>query len=245
MNRRTRALLAAVGLAAIAALWLSAGETLAHGNQTRLYEVTITNLTDSQPLSPPVAASHRITLELFDVGEEASPEIEAIAEDGDQGPAFMMLNGHRKVTDAFDVGRPLTRSGEVFSMFTDTATFQIEAKPGDRLSLATMLICTNDGFTGLDGARLPSRGSRTYYLDGYDAGTERNTEQSEDIVDPCSALGPQALAGDPDGNEDAAVDSDPHRDIRHHRGVRGGGDLSSSLHGWEDPVAMVTVERID
>jgi len=50
---------------------------------------------------------------------------------------------------------PLTPNGHEVGDFTDTLTFDITARPGDRLSLATMLICTNDGFTGLDAARLP------------------------------------------------------------------------------------------
>ncbi len=53
------------------------------------------------------------------------------------------------------------------------------------------------------------------------------------------------LTGDPDGNDDAGVDSDPHVAITHHSGIAGGGDLSQMAHGWDDPVAMVTIERVD
>jgi hypothetical protein len=74
------------------------------------------------------------------------------------------------------------------------------ANPGDRLSLATMLICTNDGFTGLDRAKLPIGGSEVFWTNGYDAGTENNTELSQDIVDACSALGPVTLACGPNGS---------------------------------------------
>ena len=42
------------------------------------------------------------------------------------------------------------------------------------LSLATMLICTNDGFGGLNRVRLPPRVQRVFPLYGYDAGTEDN-----------------------------------------------------------------------
>ena len=65
----------------------------------------------------------------------------------------------------------------------------------------------NDGFTGLDRAKLPRQGAAIFWLEGYDAGTEDNTERGEDIVDACSALGPVPLAGDPNGNENDAVDS--------------------------------------
>ena len=30
----------------------------------------------------------------------------------------------------------------------------------------------NDGFVGLDSARLPNHGTQVFYLKGYDAGTE-------------------------------------------------------------------------
>ncbi|MBT8462090.1 MAG: hypothetical protein KJO44_06155 [Gemmatimonadetes bacterium] len=33
--------------------------------------------------------------------------------------------------------------------------------------------------------------------------------------------------------------------IRHHPGVSGGNDLLTGLHGWTDPVARVTIRRID
>jgi hypothetical protein len=128
--------------------------------------------------------------------------------------------------------------------FSDSVSFEITARPGDRLSLATMLICTNDGFVGLDRGRLPLFGSRTFWLRGYDAGSEDNTELSQDIVDPCSALGPMPLSGDPNGNEDAAVDTYPAQAVQHHPGIQGVGDLSAAAHGWDDPVVKVTVMRI-
>ena len=70
-------------------------------------------------------------------------------------------------------------------------TFDIDGGPGAKwLSYASMLICTNDGFTGADGLRLPKRVgaavSATSYA--YDAGTEINTEYFGDIVPPCPAL---------------------------------------------------------
>lgn len=215
----------------------------AGGNST--WKVTVQNLTDGQPMSPPVAATHGNGIRMFKVGRKASAEIEAIAEDGNQGPMFNLVSGSGKVTDAVDVGAPLTRSGEKVGDFRDSATFRMKAGSGDRLSLATMLICTNDGFTGLDRGRLPKGGSRVFLRNGYDAGTEDNTEMSEDIVDPCTALGPKALAGDPNGNENNSVATHPQRKIRLHPNVHGGGDLSEKRHGWDDPVLKVTVVNVD
>ncbi len=239
MSRRTMVLAILSGLAVVAALAVPA----AAGDHVRTYEVTITNLADGQPLSPPVAATHRKAVRLFRVGGQASGAIEAIAEDGDQSAAVAGLTGAKHVFDVVDVGAPLTPAGTVVGPFTDSVTFGITARAGDRFSLATMLICTNDGFTGADGVKLPAHGTQTYALMAYDAGTEDNTELSADIVDPCSALGPVALAGDPNGNEDAAVDTMPHQAIAPHAGIAGGGDLTPALHGWPGPIAEITITR--
>jgi hypothetical protein len=181
---------------------------------------------------------------MFRVGKLASPGLEAIAEDGNQTPMFMRFQGLRHATDAVDVGRPLTPNGQTVMDFTDSATIMIQGRPSDRLSLATMLICTNDGFTGLDSADLPLFGSRVYLTAGYDAGTEDNTELSMDIVDPCSALGPVTIGGDPDGNLNDPVDTMPREPIQHHPGIFEVGDLLGA-HAWTDPVAKVTVTRVD
>jgi hypothetical protein len=104
--------------------------------------------------------------------------------------------------------------------------------------------CTNDGFTGVNGLRLPRKvgDSVTTVTAGYDAGTEINTEDFAHIVPPC-----QALIGVSSG-EPGTDTSDPALAeggvIRHHPGIQGGSDLQPAVHGWTDPVARVTVEAI-
>ncbi len=208
------------------------------------YKITIENLTSGQPLSPPVVATHRSNVRMFRVGRLASSELEAIAEDGNQIPMFDLFSAVSRVTEVVDIGRPLTPNGQVVGDFTDAVTFDIKADRRDRLSMATMLICTNDGFTGLDRIRPPSKGAIIRWPNGYDAGTEDNTELSQDIVDPCSALGPVALPGDPNGNKDEAVDTVPHAPVQHHPNIAGTGDLAVDMHSWTDPVAKVTITRI-
>jgi hypothetical protein len=225
------------------------------GDELRTYRITLVNLTDGQPFSPPVAATHDRSMRMFRVGGFASDELAAIAQGGDEVPMFNLFNGSDEVTDAVDVGRPLTTVGKVVDPdgsgpmppFVDTATFEITAERGDRLSLATMLICTNDGFLGLDAVRLPRTGAEAFLINGYDAGRENNTQLSQHIVDPCSALGPGPLPGDPDGNLDTgAVLTNPPMRIHHHPNIQAGvGELSHAAHGWRDPVAVVVVSRID
>ncbi len=230
-------------------LFAGGGTVFADGSSWATYRITIQNLSESQPMSPAVGATHRKQIGMFEVGEAASPGLEDIAEDGNQERMFNRFNDlvSDMVTGVFGnpAGMPpLTPNGTTVGDFSDALTRTLEARPWDRFSMATMLICTNDGFTGLDRVKLPKRGAKMYRLNGYDAGTEDNTEMSTDIVDPCSTLGPVVLSGDPNGNVDDAVDTDPSMPIKHHPGIDGTvGDLFPA-HDWENPVAKVTITRI-
>jgi hypothetical protein len=241
-------LIAALGAAAVLALSAALPAASDGGSDLRTYRVTLVNLTDGQPFSPPVAATHDRDMRMFRVGRLASDELAAIAQAGNQLPMFNLFDNSDDVTDAVDVGAPLTRVGTVVGSFVDTATFEITAERGDRLSLATMLICTNDGFLGLDSVHLPSHGARAFLIDGYDAGRENNTQDSQHLVNPCSALGPVTLPGDPDGEADSGpgISSVPRMPIHHHPNIQDGvGELTVADHGWRDPVAVAVVSRID
>lgn len=207
------------------------------------YQLTLENLADGQPFSPPVFATHDPAVHVFEPGQPASAGVAAVAESGNDSPLAHALQGLDAVTDVVQVGRPLTPHGSAAGGFTDTATVTLEAGSDDVLSFVGMLICTNDGFGGLDNVDLPDQGSITYDVNSYDAGVEDNTEVSEDLVDPCSALGPMALPGDPDGNRTTEVASDPPVSIGRHPGVAGDGELVAE-HDWTDPVARLTVERL-
>jgi Spondin_N len=244
MTYKHRVIVAYAALVALISL-LVGSPVSASSDHSRSYRVTLTDLTHGQPFSPPVAATHHQQLHMFQVGHLATDQLATIAQDGNEAPMFNLFNGAAGVTQAVDVGQPLTPSGRTVGSFTDSVTFDIQARARDRFSIATMLICTNDGFLGLDGVRLPDDGSRTLFLVGWDAGRENNTEKSSDIVDPCSALGPVVLAGDPNGNRDAEVATVPGTVIQLHPGIQGAGDLSPALHGWRDPVAKVTITRLD
>ena len=76
------------------------------------FRITIENLAEGQPLSPPVAATHSRKIGVFERGENASPELEALAEDGNQLPLFDRLAASRRVRDVIDLGAPLFRAGQ-------------------------------------------------------------------------------------------------------------------------------------
>ncbi len=232
--RRLLALLGAALMVAAFAVPAAAEDGLSS------YEVTITNLAATQPISPPVVVTHHARNSFFQVGSPASAGITAIAEDGNPEVAVVALDGARHVTDVVNVGQPLTLAGTTFGDFSDSVTIHIDGMRDDQLSVAGMLICTNDGFAGGDGLTLPRRGSVTYYLGAYDAGTELNTEESEDIVDPCSLLGPVVLDGDDNGNNNEGIDTTDV--IAPHAGIVGDADLLPA-HNWDEPVLMVTITR--
>lgn len=233
MKRKYLTPLSVIAMPIVMLLVCNSGVVLA--DRMAYYRVTIDNFT-GQPFSPPVAATHQGTLNMFNVGSPAAAELEAIAEDGNQVPMIGLFSDGSKVTEVIDIGAPLAPK--------KAATFKIMARPGDRLSLATMLICTNDGFTGLKRARLPKRGAEIIWTAGYDAGTENNTELSVDIVDSCTTLGSVSLSGDPNGNENDAVETSPPEQIQNHRNIQDIGDLTVDDHAWTEPVAKITVTHV-
>ncbi|MFQ6013360.1 MAG: spondin domain-containing protein [Thermoplasmata archaeon] len=210
------------------------------------YEVTIINLTSGQPLTPPVVVTHKKATGIFDVGSSASFGIQQIAENGDNGPLLAALASDKHVFDVTTGMAPLVPAGTPGSgMFGDTVTLHItSAKGANYLSFATMLICTNDGFTGLDTLRLPKKVGEVIvaFTMGYDAGTEVNTEDFADIVPPCQGLigitSPDAGTGmtNPALAEGGVIVVHP--------GIVGGMDLVPGAHGWMDPVVQVIITRV-
>jgi hypothetical protein len=189
--------------------------------------------------SPGVFVTHSRRASLFEVGERASAGIQEIAENGNPAVAAAALQGRPGVSDVVTTEAPVGRMGG--GPFASTLSFEIEADAGANfLSASLMLICTNDGFTGLDAVRLP-RGSNeaVFYAEAYDAGTEENDELAGSIVGPCFGIGPvSGLVG-------GSGRTPEHRRIRHHRNIKGIADLTAA-HRWErGPVARVTVQRIN
>jgi len=214
----------------------------------RTYRVTVANLTSGQPLTPVLFAAHRASADVFTVGTPASFGVKEIAENGNLAPLAEALEAAGGVSEVFVGGMPIVPEGLPGSaMFPDSVSFEISAELGaHRLSWVSMLICTNDGFTGLDSIKLPGHvGAEVAALTaGYDAGTETNTEDFADIVPPCQAL-VGVTSGDPGtGTSNPALAEGGV--IHHHQGIVGGADLLPEVHSWDvdAPVAEVTVERI-
>ncbi len=205
------------------------------------YEVTFTNLTAGQPLTPPLVAAHRRPISLFEVGEAASFGLKEIAENGNLAPMLERLEGETHVDDVV-----VAVSGDVPPLTSgESVTIMLDAERGAKyLSFVSMLICTNDGFTGLAGARLPRDLGETVVVesDGYDAGTEINTEDFADMVPPCPPLTGVPSTDPGTGSSDPSLAEGGV--IHHHEGIQGIADLDPAIHGWTDPVARISIQRV-
>lgn len=228
---RKSALAVAATMAVAAVALVAVAASPAAGQQTVTYNVTIENLTSGQPFTPPVVAAHTSGMDVFNVGQAASAEVQAIAENGNNDPLVALLGGSAAVLDSASGTAPV-KPGE-------SATITVEAPSGSLLSVVFMLICTNDGFSGVDSMTLAASGSESVDANAYDAGTETNTEDFADIVPPCQDLIGVSSADAGTGETDPALAEGGV--ITAHQGIQGGTDLTVSDHGWTDPVARITV----
>lgn len=212
-------------------------------NNARTYKVTITNLTSGQPLTPPVLATHTRRAQIFAVGEDSSDGIRAIAENGNNEPLVTALASDFQIHQVIQGTAPLIPDGNPGSApFESSDTYYINARGNARfLSVAAMLICTNDGFTGINAVRLPSR-KKTVYAVAYDARSEQNTEDFADIVPPCQGLIGVATDDGGTGTSNPALAEDGF--VIPHPGISGGNDLDPGVHNWADPVAKIVIERV-
>lgn len=212
-----------------------------HEKDVRIYEITVTNMTSGQWFTPPLLAIHQRSTDLFEVGQPASRGVQQIAENGNLQPMVDALTGNQKVS-AFTVAAgnpPPLAPGQSIT------TWLMADNNGRRLSMVSMLICTNDGFTGVDSVKLPKGEGESVSIYGnvYDAGTEINTEDFADIVPPCPALTgvPSTVPGSGMSNPALAENGV----ITMHSGVVGNSDLVPSIHGWSNPVVKITITRVD
>jgi len=241
---RRRALL--LGGGALAALGV--GTTSLAGAQqdgARTYRVTVANLTRGQPFTPPLVAVHRPSVELFAVGEPASPRLQELAENGNLQPLVDLAEGSDAVRSAVVGDAPLVPESDpagTGNPYYTSLTVSADGS-GGFLSVASMLIATNDGIVGLDTVRLPGavNQSFTYYANGYDVGTEQNTELFADLVPPAKTL---ILGGDPEGTTETNPELAEDDVLRPHPGIEGDGDLPPAVYDWREPAALVQVERL-
>jgi Spondin_N len=201
------------------------------------FEVTVTNLTRGQEFAPILVASHRDGFRLFKFGEPVSPQMAILAEEGFPTPLADVLSGMPEVKDV--VTSPFTQEGTPDPGKSFTLTVKAPY-PFNHISVAAMIVPTNDGFFAIDGVEVP-RGKEelTLYSPAYDAGSERNDELCASIpgdYPECSVGSPPGNADKPTGGEEGFVHV--------HAGIHGVGHFAPAKRDWRNPVAKVTIRRV-
>ncbi len=204
-------------------------------NYSRGYEVTITNITKGQTFTPQLVVSHRANVALFELGAPASEELAILAEAGNTEPLTNVLASlGRRVSDVQTIAG-LLAPGQSASTILQTT------RRTNRLSVGAMLIPTNDTFVALDSARLPRFGSRTFYLQAYDAGSEFNDQLCINIPGP--RCGGEAVSAPADNDEGFVHISNGFHDLGD-VDEDGNEILGPFTYDWRNPVAKVVVRRV-
>ncbi|GLX76893.1 hypothetical protein tinsulaeT_02330 [Thalassotalea insulae] len=196
------------------------------------YQVTVSNLTYGQPMSPVAVVLHDMG-DFWQLGMSASMALENLAESGDN---TMFLQ-----TD--DVLAGASGAGILMPGMRESINVTITDNQPALVSVATMLVNTNDAFTGVnavDIANLAVGESISMTVGSYDAGTEKNTEWQSTIPGPASG-------GEGEGFNAARDDLDL---VAMHQGVVTADDgLSMSVldqsHRFDNPTAKITISRLE
>lgn len=196
------------------------------------YEISVTNLTSNQPLSPVALLTHDSEFVPFSVGVTASSALELLAESGDNTEILALESNINTASDT----APLAPG----STYTHTLETQETALS---LSILSMLVNTNDAFTGLNNHDLSDYSvddEKSFRLSVYDSGTEANSETETTIPGP-------ATMGTGEGfnaSRDDLLDV-----VTMHAGVISQDDgLTNSVlnvsHRFDNLVAKVSIKRI-
>lgn len=203
---------------------------IAFGQETDEWEVKVTNLTEGQPFSPPLWATHNDKASIWSTGEQASNGLAFIAEDANNAPLAALLNTDKDNVFKARIGLPPPEPPMPPPILPGTdRTITVETRGDkDRLSIVWMLVRSNDAFSGLDSVKLDK--DQTIEVGAYDAGTEMNNERAAFIPGPpFSRMGVR----DPDAQLIA-----PHKGL-----IDKAGDLTPFAWDIKKPVARIEIKR--
>ena len=199
---------------------------------TQSFELTVSNLTSNQPFSPLAVALHDESYSAWSIGEASSEGLEHLAE---SGASTIFL------TEAIDSDAFSTEVGSGLIVPGQSETLMLESMPSNnlKLTIATMLVNTNDAFIGKNSLainNLEVDESITVYLPVYDAGTEGNNELAGTIPGPA------------DGGEGYNALRDDVNIVSRHPGVvtqeEGYADsILDSSHRFDSPAAKLVIKR--
>ncbi len=188
--------------------------------------VRVQNLTVGQPFGPTVVIVHNANYRLFENGQAASAGLEALAEDAFTDPLRDEAEANPDVLQVFvGDGIPPLQSGEVEIEFTPEF---------NQVTVTQMLTNTNDAFYAARNVTIPATGSTLSRVPAYDAGTEPDDENCENIPGPACVGG----RGAPTSNGVVYISNGGF-------GLVGGvdTDLDANVYDWRNPTADVSVSR--
>jgi len=202
------------------------------------FDVTVTNLTNAQPLSPVAVIAHQSGYSVFTIGSAATVGLEEMAEGGDNTALLAEADADAAVLDSVSGAAPVGPAA------SETVTIDVLESdlPGLTISVSTMLVNTNDAISGISGADVSGMAVGDAQMARgivYDAGTEANSELAVDIPGP---------AGGGEGFN--ASRSDRFDRVAMHNGVlsQDDGMAMSALtgqHKFDNPATQVRIERTD
>lgn len=246
MNLKRRIPAFVLGGSVLAASALTGVGAVAAQDGGATYRVTVTNLAPGQPLTPPVVVLHNSETSIVQAGEPASNGIGQLAENGNPQVLVDALATDKNVSATVVGEHPIVSGGIPGAAEVPTfATIEVSgAKGANRISIASMLICSNDGFSIAHDQKVPKKvGQKTvFYTDAYDAGTEINTEAFADLVPPCQPL--VGVTGDAEGTGESNPELAENGVISPHPGTAGDADLDAAVHTIAANPALIVVERI-
>jgi hypothetical protein len=182
-------------------------------------------MTRGQTFTPILVITHKEGVKLFTPGSSASPELAMLAEGGMTGPLADRMLMNPNVGDVMTSGGPL-RPGQ-----TTTVTIPAGGE-FNHISLAAMLVPTNDSFIALNGVQAPTgHAARMHRSPAYDAGSEMNDEL-------CAHIPAGAMCEGEGFNEE-----DGEGYVHIHAGIHGIGDLTAAEYDWRNPVARIVIQK--
>ena len=192
---------------------------------TKKFEISITNLTRGQIFSPPIAVGHNGNFSLFRLGAEASEELAALAENGDTDPLVEQIEGKYPYAVA---------DGPIPPGKTKSIKLEIGRSLLRLISVAGMLVGTNDAFFAAPDVWFLGRKKVIVDAPAYDAGSEKNSEKCRFIPGPPC-----------DNTPNLHDPADPEGFVHVHAGIHGiRFKLKPADHDWKNPVAKITIRRI-
>lgn len=205
------------------------------------FEITVTNLTNAQPLSPVAIMLHNTGFHSFIDGETSSTALEVLAEGGDNSAVLAEAEAAQQHIATASTDGPVPPSAISPSVSLSVPADQLEDL---RLSVISMLVHTNDAFTGTNAANVSGMAvgeTRTMNGPTWDSGTEANSETRATMPGP-----------DFGGEGFNAERDDPVDLVRFHQSVVTSestefGLATSDLqdqHRFLNPTSRITVTRI-